>query len=100
MPSSSLSGGVEIKGLLSGGAHVVVTTSRYSRATVEYYREFSSVSTAVAPLILVHSNQGSKPDVEAFVDYIYTILRLNLDYVIPFAAVPENGREIDGLRQV
>jgi len=31
--------GVEIlKGLLSGGAHVVVTTSRYSRTTVEYYQ--------------------------------------------------------------
>ena len=30
--------GVKIlKGLLSGGAHVVITTSRYSRATVKYY---------------------------------------------------------------
>ncbi len=34
---------------------------------------------------------------EALVDYIYTTLGLDLDYVIPFAAVPENGREIDGL---
>jgi fatty acid synthase subunit alpha len=36
--------GVEI--LLSGGAHVVATISRYSHATVEYYsttREFSSL---------------------------------------------------------
>ncbi|KAI6024835.1 hypothetical protein BKA83DRAFT_685883 [Pisolithus microcarpus] len=32
--------GVEIlKGLLSGGAHVVITTSRYSRSTVEYYQD-------------------------------------------------------------
>ena len=32
--------GVEVlKGLLSGGAHVVVTTSRYSRATAEYYHD-------------------------------------------------------------
>ena len=45
--------GVEIlKGLMSGGAHIVVTTSHYSRTTVD---------------------------------------------VIPFAAVPENGRENDGL---
>ena len=30
--------GVEIlKGLLSGGSHFVITTSRYSRATVEYF---------------------------------------------------------------
>jgi fatty acid synthase subunit alpha, fungi type len=31
------------------------------------------------------------------VDYSYTTLGLDLDYVIPFAPVPENGREIDGL---
>lgn len=35
--------GIEIlKGLLSGGAHVVVTTSRYSRATVEYHQSIIS----------------------------------------------------------
>jgi len=42
-------------------------------------------------------NQGSKQDVEALVDYIYTTLGLDLDYVIPFAAVPENGHKIDSL---
>jgi 3-oxoacyl-ACP reductase-like protein len=31
-------------------------------------------------------NQGSKQDVEAL-----------LDYILPFAGIPENGREIDGL---
>ena len=31
------------------------------------------------------------------VDYIYMTLGLNLDFVIPFAAVPENGHKIDGL---
>jgi fatty acid synthase subunit alpha len=35
--------------------------------------------------------------VEALVDYIYTTLGLDLDYVILFSPVPENGREIDGL---
>jgi hypothetical protein len=35
--------------------------------------------------------------VEALVDYIYMTLCLDLDYIIPFAAVPENGWEIDGL---
>jgi fatty acid synthase subunit alpha, fungi type len=35
--------------------------------------------------------------VEALVDYIYMTLCLNLDYIIPFAAVLENGQEIDGL---
>ncbi len=91
--------GVEIlKGLLSGGAHVVVTTSRYSRATVEYYQGiFQRFGSRGSALTVVPFNQGSKQDVEALVDYIYTTLGLDLDYIIPFAAVPENGRQIDGL---
>jgi len=31
------------------------------------------------------------------IDYIYTSLGMDLDYIPPFAALPENGREIDGL---
>src|SRR5260370_1630557 len=44
-----------LKGLLSGSAHIIVTTSCYSHATVEYYqelREFSSISVAVVLLLL------------------------------------------------
>lgn len=91
--------GVEIlKGLLSGGAHVVVTTSRYNRSTVEYYQSiFQSFGSRGSALTVVPFNQGSKQDVEALVDYIYATLGLDLDYILPFAAVPENGREIDGL---
>ncbi|KAI0787467.1 fatty acid synthase [Fomes fomentarius] len=91
--------GVEIlKGLLSGGAHVVITTSRYSRATVEYYQGvFQRFGSKGSALTVVPFNQGSKQDVEALVDYIYSTLSLDLDYILPFAAVPENGREIDGL---
>jgi len=40
---------------------------------------------------------ASKQDVEALVDYIYSTLQIDLDYIIPFAALPENGREIDNL---
>ncbi|KAI0067274.1 fatty acid synthase [Artomyces pyxidatus] len=91
--------GVEIlKGLLSGGAHVVITTSRYSRATVEFYQGiFQRHGSKGSALTVVPFNQGSKQDVEALVDYIYATLGLDLDYILPFAAVPENGREIDGL---
>ncbi|KAJ6477506.1 fatty acid synthase, partial [Mycena sanguinolenta] len=91
--------GVEIvKGLLSGGAHVVITTSRYSRSTVEYYQSiFQTFGSGGSALTVVPFNQGSKQDVEALVDYIYAKLGLDLDYIIPFAGVPENGREIDGL---
>jgi fatty acid synthase subunit alpha, fungi type len=91
--------GVEIlKGLLAGGAHVVVTTSRYSRSTVEFYQSiFQAVGSRGSALTVVPFNQGSKQDVEALVDYIYATLGMDLDYILPFAAVPENGREIDGL---
>ena len=30
-------------------------------------------------------------------DYIYANLGMDLDYILPFAGIPENGREIDGL---
>lgn len=91
--------GVEVlKGLLSGGAHVVVTTSRFNRASVEYYQGiFQRFGSRGSALTVVPFNQGSKQDVEALVDYIYATLGLDLDYILPFAAVPENGREIDGL---
>ncbi len=85
-----------LKGPLSGVAHVVVATSRYSAATVEYYRGiFQRFSSRVPPLQLL-PYRGSKRDVEALVDYIYTTLGVDLDYIITFADVPENGREIDG----
>ncbi|KIJ51487.1 hypothetical protein M422DRAFT_203704 [Sphaerobolus stellatus SS14] len=91
--------GVEIlKGLLSGGANVIVTTSRYSRATVEYYQDiYQKFGARGSALTVVPFNQGSKQDVEALIDYIYATLGMDLDYILPFAAVPENGREIDGL---
>lgn len=39
--------GVEVvKGLLAGGARVVLTTSSYSRATVEYYVRYDRLTAA------------------------------------------------------
>jgi len=91
--------GVEIlKGLLSGGTHVVITTSRDSRATVEYYQAiFQRHGSKGSVLTIVPFNQASKQDVEALIGYICTPLGMDLDYILPFAALPENGREIDGL---
>ncbi|KAF8907276.1 fatty acid synthase [Gymnopilus junonius] len=91
--------GVEVvKGLLSGGAHVVITTSSYNRKTVEYYQSiFQSFGSRGSALHVVPFNQASKQDVEALVDYIYVNLGMDLDYILPFAGIPENGREIDGL---
>ncbi|KAF8632253.1 hypothetical protein AX15_002000 [Amanita polypyramis BW_CC] len=91
--------GVEVvKGLLAGGAHVVITTSSYSRNTVEYYQSiFQACGSRGSALTVVPFNQASKQDVEALVDYIYSNLGMDLDYILPFAGIPENGREIDGL---
>ncbi|WWC90821.1 uncharacterized protein L201_005758 [Kwoniella dendrophila CBS 6074] len=91
--------GVEIlKGLLSGGCTCIVTTSRYSRAAVDYYKNiFHEIGSKGSKLVVVPFNGASKQDVEALVDYIYTTLQIDLDYIIPFAALPENGREIDGI---
>ncbi|KAF8638240.1 hypothetical protein AX17_002262 [Amanita inopinata Kibby_2008] len=91
--------GVEVlKGLLAGGAHVVITTSSYNRKTVEFYQAiFQTCGSRGSALTVVPFNQASKQDVEALVDYIYSNLGMDLDYILPFAGIPENGREIDGL---
>ncbi|EMD40218.1 hypothetical protein CERSUDRAFT_122278 [Gelatoporia subvermispora B] len=83
--------GVEIvKGLLSGGAYVPCNC----RILPGIFQQFGSKGSA---LTVVPFNQGSKQDVEALIDYVYSTLGLDLDYILPFAAVPENGCEIDGI---
>lgn len=90
-----------LEGLLSGGAQVVVTTSRFSRQTTEYYQStFSRFGARGSCLVVVPFNQGSKQDIDALVEYIYDPkkgLGWDLDHIIPFAAIPENGREIDNI---
>jgi len=90
-----------LQGLISGGARVVVTTSRFSKEVTEYYQAmYARYGSSGSQLIVVPFNQGSKKDVEALVTYIYdakTGLGWDLDYIVPFAAIPENGREIDSI---
>ena len=92
-----------LQGLLSGGAKVVVTTSRYSRKVTEFYQSiYTRFGAAGSTLVVVPFNQASKTDVNALVDFIYNEpkkggLGWDLDFVIPFAAIPENGIEIDGI---
>lgn len=90
-----------LQGLISGGAKVIVTTSRYSREVTEYYQAmYARYGGRGSQLVVVPFNQGSKQDVEALVEYIYDAkkgLGWDLDFVVPFAAIPENGREIDSL---
>lgn len=94
--------GAEIlQGLISGGAKVVVTTSRFSKKVTEYYQSmYSRYGAAGSTLIVVPFNQGSKQDVDALVDYIYDSkngLGWDLDAIIPFAAIPENGNGLDNI---
>jgi 3-oxoacyl-ACP reductase-like protein/enoyl reductase-like protein/malonyl CoA-acyl carrier protein transacylase/acyl dehydratase len=89
-----------LKGLVSGGAKVVVTTSRFSRQVTDYFQSiYETYGSKGSELVVVPFNQGAKQDVDALVDYIYDVKGLNwdLDFVIPFAAIPENGREIDAI---
>lgn len=90
-----------LQGLISGGAKVVVTTSRFSREVTEYYQSmYTRYGARGSQLIVVPFNQGSNQDVEALVDYIFDTkkgLGWDLDLIVPFAAIPENGREIDSI---
>lgn len=87
-----------VKGLLSGGAKVVVTTSSFNRSTVDFFRSIYECHGARSScLIVAPFNQGSTQDVEALVSYIYEGLGWDLDFVIPFAAISENGRELTDL---
>jgi fatty acid synthase subunit alpha len=90
-----------LQGLISGGAKVVVTTSRFSREVTEYYQSiYSRFGSRGSQLVVVPFNGGSKQDVDALVDYIYDVkkgLGWDLDFIVPFAAIPENGREIDNI---
>ncbi|KAJ3414301.1 3-oxoacyl-[acyl-carrier-protein] synthase [Chytridiales sp. JEL 0842] len=96
--------GVEIlKALLAGGARVIVTTSRFSKSVTEYYRSiYERHGSKGSRLVVVPFNGGSLQDTKALINYIYDKdpkngLNWDLDFVIPFAAIPENGRELDGI---
>lgn len=90
-----------LQGLISGGAKVIVTTSRYRRSVAEYYQGmYTRYGARGSQLVVVPYNQGSKQDVEALVTYIYDAkdgLGWDLDMIVPFAAISENGREIDSI---
>ncbi|KAK9462404.1 3-oxoacyl-reductase [Lipomyces oligophaga] len=94
-------GAAVCQGLIAGGAKVIVTTSRYSREVTEFYQAmYTKYGASGSSLIVVPFNQGSKQDVEALIDYIYDTkkgLGWDLDFIVPFAAIPENGREIDNI---
>ena len=93
-------GAMILEGLISGGASVITTTSNFSPEVTQYYQSmYASHGARGSQLVLVSFNQGSKQDVEELVDYIYSDSGINwdLDFVLPFAAISENGNEIDSI---
>ena len=93
--------GCQIVGqLLEAGAVVIVTSSSYSPKTTRFYQKlYAEHCGKNSRLILVPFNQASVRDVDAVVDYIYSKdgLAMDLDYVVPFAAISENGRTISNI---
>ncbi|KAI1464223.1 putative 3-oxoacyl-synthase [Daldinia caldariorum] len=92
---------VLLQSLLQGGARVLVTTSRtMPEAGPIYQKIFASFGATGSKLVVLPCNQGSKQDIENLVAHIYDPvngLGWDLDFIIPFAALPEKGREIDNI---
>ncbi|KAL1634246.1 hypothetical protein SLS58_010751 [Diplodia intermedia] len=87
-----------VRGLISGGARVIVTTSRAASAVAEFYSTmYREHGAAGSDLVVLPFNQGSATDVAALVSHIYNDASYggDLDFVVPFAAISETGQEID-----
>ncbi|KAJ2392673.1 fatty acid synthase alpha subunit Lsd1, partial [Coemansia sp. RSA 2611] len=89
-----------LKGLLEAGAQVVATTSSYSAKTTRYFQNlYQTHGSRGSSLTILPFNQASRQDVTNLVDYIYSDRGLNwdLDFVLPFAAIPELGHDVTEL---
>ncbi|KAL2823456.1 hypothetical protein BDW59DRAFT_163236 [Aspergillus cavernicola] len=93
-----------VQGLLSGGARVIVTTSRPMTESAGFYQQmYRQYGARGASLTLLPMNQASKQDCKSLVQHIYgpnSPTDGDLDYIIPFAAIPQTGEpEAVGGRQ-
>ncbi|KAI2471355.1 putative 3-oxoacyl-synthase [Annulohypoxylon bovei var. microspora] len=92
---------VLLQSLLQGGARVLVTTSRaMPEAGPIYQKIFANHGANGSRLVVLPCNQGSKQDIENLITHIYDSangLGWDLDFIIPFAALAEKGREIDNI---
>nr|S5NIA2.1 RecName: Full=Fatty acid synthase subunit alpha; AltName: Full=TOX2 HC-toxin biosynthesis cluster protein TOXH; Includes: RecName: Full=3-oxoacyl-[acyl-carrier-protein] reductase; AltName: Full=Beta-ketoacyl reductase; Includes: RecName: Full=3-oxoacyl-[acyl-carrier-protein] synthase [Bipolaris zeicola]AGR67369.1 fatty acid synthase alpha subunit [Bipolaris zeicola] len=87
-----------LRHLLSGGARVIVTTSSYTSKTTRMYQElYAKHGSRGSILRLIPFNQGSWHDVQGLTEWIYKDESWDLDFIIPFAAVPERGRSLENL---
>ncbi|KAI0881212.1 putative 3-oxoacyl-synthase [Annulohypoxylon maeteangense] len=92
---------VLLQSLLQEGARVVVTTTRaMPEAGPIYQKIFARHGADGSKLVVLPCNQGSKQDIENLITHIYDPtngLGWDLDFIIPFAALAEKGREIDNI---
>jgi phosphopantetheine--protein transferase-like protein len=87
-----------VAALLRGGARVVATTSRLNRRSARAFQAlYEEHGARGAALTLVPFNQASRVDVDALVSHVYDSLGLDLDFVLPFAAINEAGRTLSTL---
>eukprot|EP00940_MAST-03C_sp_MAST-3C-sp2_P000932 g932.t1 len=89
-----------VRALLEGGATVVCTSSSAFRSVqkIALFRDLYTTWGGVgSKLYLSPLNGASAQDVRNIVSWIYGTLKLDVDFVIPFAAAPENGRGIDAI---
>ncbi|KAK1943247.1 Fatty acid synthase subunit alpha [Phytophthora citrophthora] len=85
-----------VKSLLEGGATVFVTTNSFNMKTAGLFREmYERFGSRGSRLVVLPFNQASKLDVQELVAHIYNAHKLDLDFVVPFAALSEVGRLSD-----
>lgn len=89
-----------VKKLLMGGATIIVTTSRDISAAQAFYRPiYRQYGARGSELFVLPFNQGSMKDCQDLVEYVYNDSGLgrDVDVFIPFAAISEEGSEVDQL---
>ncbi len=91
--------GIElVLSLLTGGARVCVTTSRYTSAAMKKFCEcYQKRGSRGSQLVVVPFNAASAGDCESLVKYIFTELKWDLDFILPFAAIDESGADLSSL---
>ena len=90
-----------VKGLLKGGATVIVTTSRDITDAQHFFRSiYAECGARGSELYVLPFNQASVVDCRALVDYISNDLKLHIDVLIPLAAMPERGIEVQDIGEL
>lgn len=87
-----------LRHLLEGGARVTLTTSSYCPETAQFYQGvYARYGGRDSVLRVLPYNQGSHNDVRDLVQHLDADPAWDLDYIIPFAAIPEKGRGLEDL---